>query len=217
MDNANNQDSLNIGFVASVTAAALVFAFAILLVVAMRFPEANLYSYLACFLLAPSFVIMTACVHSVAPEDKKIWSRIGLLFAVIYAVFCTLTYYIQWVFIRPNQLIMPIELVKLLSFQNGTLMFDVDMLGYGFLCLSTLFTSGVFTGRENRWIKIFYIINGVLFLPTLIYPGLGIAQDTGTANPDDTFGSFVMLFWTFLFTPLAVMTAGFFKKQMIKK
>lgn len=217
MDKSRSRESSNVGFIASIVAAALVFVFAVLLVVAIRVPEANLYSFLVCFLLAPVFVIMTACVHSTAPEDKKVWSRIGLSFSVIYAAFCTLTYYIQWVFVRPNQLILPIELIRLLSFSPGTLMFAVDMLGYSFLCLSTLFTAGVFTGRENRWIRIFYIGHGVLFLPTLVFPGIGIAQDMGVANPANTFGSFALLFWCFIFTPLAVMTAGYFRNQMIKK
>ena len=218
MDNTVSKDTSLLGFIASVTAAVLVFVFAVLLVVAIRFPEANLFSYWVCLVLAPVFVVMTACVHSTAPAGKKTWSQIGLAFAVIYAVFCTLTYYIQWVFVRPNQLILPIELVKLLSFMPGTFLFAVDMLGYGFLCLSTLFTAGVFEERENRALRVFYIANGVLFLPTLIFPGLGFAQDTGTANnPANVFGSFVLLFWCFLFTPLAVLTAGYFRKFMKRK
>lgn len=217
MDNNRQNDSTLIGFIASVTAAVLVSLFAILLVVAIRFPVANLYSYLVCFLLAPVIVVMTACIHSLAPEDKKIWSRIGLSFSVVYAVFCALTYYVQWVFVRPNQLILPIELVRLVSFSPGTLMFAVDMLGYAFLCLSTLFTAGVFPGHGNRWIRAFYIANGVLFLPTLVFPGLGFAQESGVGNPSDFFGGFALLFWCFLFAPLAVMTAGYFRKHMITR
>jgi hypothetical protein len=36
-------------------------------------------------LLAPSFVVMMMSVHYAAPAEKKIWSQIGMTFAVLYA------------------------------------------------------------------------------------------------------------------------------------
>ena len=38
------------------------------------------------FLLALIFVVLMACIHAYAAEEKKIFSRIGLSFALAYAV-----------------------------------------------------------------------------------------------------------------------------------
>lgn len=36
-------------------------------------------------LLAYSFIVLMISIHHYAPEDKKIWSHIGVAFATIYA------------------------------------------------------------------------------------------------------------------------------------
>jgi hypothetical protein len=43
-------------------------------------------------LLAPCFALMMLCVHYYAPEEKKIWSHAGILFATIYAVMVSINY-----------------------------------------------------------------------------------------------------------------------------
>ena len=41
------------------------------------------------FLLAPAFVVLMVCIHYYAADDKKIFSQIGLSFALIYAAVIT--------------------------------------------------------------------------------------------------------------------------------
>lgn len=210
MDNGN---SAKVGVIASIVSASATFLFAVLLVGAIRVPELNYLSYLVCFILAPAIVIMTAAIHSTAPSEKKIYTRIALVFAAVYAVFCTLTYYVQLAFVRPNLIILPSELLRIFNFAPGTFMFTVDMLGYAFLCLSTLFASAVFDRKREPWLKLLYIVNGLFFLPTLIFPALPFAQDTGASSrPSDIFGTFALLFWCFVFVPLSLLTYGYFRK-----
>ncbi|MBP2017672.1 hypothetical protein J2Z79_001057 [Symbiobacterium terraclitae] len=54
--------------------------------------------------LAPAFVTMLACVHSVAPEEVRVWSRVGLALAIIYAVVACVNYTVQLVVVRGNLL-----------------------------------------------------------------------------------------------------------------
>lgn len=56
-------------------------------------------AYASSFLLAPAFVAMMVSNHYYAAPEKKIWSHPGLSFAIIYAVMCSLTYYVQLTFI----------------------------------------------------------------------------------------------------------------------
>jgi hypothetical protein len=61
---------------------------------------------------------------------------------------------------------------------------------------------------------VFYIVNGAFFIPSLVFPALPFAQDTGaTTPPSDIFGTFALLIWCFVFVPLSVMTAGYFRKN----
>ncbi len=52
----------------------------------------------ASLLLAPSFVVMMVSVHYAAPAEKKIWSHIGITFAVLYAALVSMVY-VTWLFV----------------------------------------------------------------------------------------------------------------------
>ena len=45
--------------------------------------------------LAPAFTALMVSIHSYAAEDKKIWSRLGLAFTLIYASMAAMNYMIQ--------------------------------------------------------------------------------------------------------------------------
>ncbi len=94
----------------------------------------------------------------------------GLSFAIIYAVMCTLTYYIQLTFVANNYLPVAEEAALPFVFLPGTPLFAQDMLGYVFMCAATLAAGFVFTGGKlEAWIKWLFIFNGVLFIvPTPI-------------------------------------------------
>src|SRR5512139_941237 len=46
-------------------------------------------------LLAPAFTALMVSIHSYTAEDKKIWSRLGLTFTLIYASMAAMNYMIQ--------------------------------------------------------------------------------------------------------------------------
>jgi hypothetical protein len=146
----------------------------------------DMASFIPAFFLAPTMVILVACIHAVTPESKKIFSQIGLAFTVIYATIIPTNYYLQLFVVR-------------LNLQNGTLeglsiqaqpnlhstFFALETLGYGFLSLSTLFVSQVFSsGKLEIWIRWLFIASGAVGIfgvlvapfdqPYLIFAGLGI-------------------------------------------
>jgi len=53
-----------------------------------------------CFTL--SFLVVMACIHSYASEEKKVFSLVGLSFAVIYASLISLNYFIQLTFVHQS-------------------------------------------------------------------------------------------------------------------
>ena len=56
----------------------------------------------ASLLLAVSFVVLMASIHSYAPPEKKVWSQIGLSFAILYAALLIWNYYLQLTVVRTN-------------------------------------------------------------------------------------------------------------------
>ena len=123
--------------------------------------------------LAPAFALMMLCVHYYAPQDKKIWSHAGILFTAVYTVMVTINYYVQLTLILPHMLNGEIESVRPFLFTPfDSFSYSIDVLGYSFMCLSTLFAAFIFTEKGlHRTIRIFMIANGLLipFLALQIY------------------------------------------------
>jgi hypothetical protein len=124
-------------------------------------------------LLAPSFALLMLCVHYYALEDKKIWSHAGLMFATIYTVMVSINYYVQLTLVVPHLMRGEVETIRPFLFTPfDSFIYSVDMLGYSFMSLSTLFAAFVFTGAGlERTVRRFLIANGLLipFLALQIY------------------------------------------------
>ena len=121
-------------------------------------------------LLAPSFMLLILGIHYHAPEDKKIWSHAGLLFATVYAVMVSINYYVQLTLVVPHLIRGEIDSIQPFLFTPfDSFIYSVDVLGYSFMSLSTLFTAFVFTGRgPERTARRFLIANGLL-IPFLAF------------------------------------------------
>jgi len=119
--------------------------------------------------LAPSFVALMVSIHYFVRDERKIWSLAGLSFAIIYAVLVSAVYYVQLGLTIPHMIRGQTEDIGLFILEQGSLMITVDILGYGFQCLATLFVAFAFTGgRLQRWIRYLFIVNGMLVFPILL-------------------------------------------------
>ncbi len=171
-------------------------------------------AYGSSFLLAPAFVAMMVSVHHYAAPDKKVWSQLGLSFAVIYAVMCSLTYYIQLTFIKNNYLPIADETVAPFIFIPGTPIFAQDMLGYVFFCLATFAAGPVFTGGKlEEWIKWLFIINGIMFaIPTLVMPAIPMPVNATGTGVGNQVGEYANIVWSFYVATATGLTAVMFKR-----
>ena len=137
-------------------------------------------------LLAPSFVALIACVHGGAPEDKKVWSRIGLAFAVIYAVVASFNYTAQLIVVRGNLQGGEPQGLALLAMGNPrSLFWGLAILGYNFYMAlaALLIVPALGKGSLERWIGGLFAVNaaasilaGINYFVTLdVYHPLGLA------------------------------------------
>ncbi len=146
-------------------------------------PENNSTWYGLVVLLVPSlflgisFVVMMGSVHRQAPADRRIWSQTGLIFATMYGALICMNYFVQLTLVAPalyrgdvSDSIRPFLFNVFNSFT-----YSVDLLGYSFMSLSTLFAAFAFmkSGLEKT-VRCFLISNGLIMpfiaLQTFYHP-----------------------------------------------
>lgn len=144
------------------------------------------------FLLGSSFLVLVVSIHQIAAPERTIWSHLAVVFATAYTVLISLVYFVQLTFVAPHiargqtQGIEPYLFVPFDSF-----LYSVDILGYSFMSVSTLFAARVFTGGGlRRVVRLFLTANGLLlpFIALQIYfhPLIWIAALWGITFPAST-------------------------------
>ncbi len=193
-----------------VTAEVAVFAAELIWYLVAPSDAANIVSYIACLLLAPSFVTMIACTPLVSVEGSRTYTRAALGLAAMYAVLCSSVYYLQLTVIRLNTYAVSADAMRLLLFTTGSPARALDMLGYTFMGLSTLALVPALAGRgQVRVLKLFCGLNGLLAIPTLVFPALMVSQQGSGAS--DAFGCIVLLVWCAIFLPIPIISARLFR------
>lgn len=111
--------------------------------------------------LSWTFVVMMVSVHFFVPEDKKIWTMIGLAFAIIYAVMADINYLIQLVTVRASLLAGETEGLGLFVIDNMHSIFWALANSYAFQSISLFFAAwAIKGGRPARWIRGLWIAVG---------------------------------------------------------
>jgi hypothetical protein len=110
-------------------------------------------------LLVPIFVVLVAAIHAYAPEPRRIFSGIGLAFAVVYAVVVGVEYFVQLTVVVPSLQAGETENLSLFTQYNPHGLFIAgEAFGYLAMSLALLFAAPAFTGgrieRAIRWLFI---------------------------------------------------------------
>ena len=138
------------------------------------------------FLLAPTFIVLMACIHAYASDDKKVFSQIALSFAVIYAAVILTNYFIAWTVFQASVSSGETAGLSLLSGYNPRGIF-VALEGLGYLALNGafLFAAVVFTGgrleRALRWLLVISFVVAVGSFASIFLLGYGISGMYGLA------------------------------------
>lgn len=211
----SSERELRLGYWMAIVVAVEVAVFAMELVWYLIAPSAaaNIVSYIACMLLAPSFVTMIACTPLVSREGSRSFTRAALGLAAMYGVLCAGNYYLQFSVLRLGTYPASADALSLVRFTSGSPAFALDMLGYSFMCLSTLVLVPAITGTgAEKVLKIFCAINGFLAVPTLVFPAMRFSQSG--AGSSDAFGCVVLLFWCIIFLPIPIILARLFRGKL---
>jgi hypothetical protein len=206
---------LRLGYWMAIVVALEVAVFAVELAWYLIAPSAalNNVSYIACMLLAPSYVTMLACVPLVSPKGTRSFTRAALGLAAMYGVLCAGVYYLQLSVLRLGAYPASADAMGMIRFTSGSPAFALDMLGYTFMCLSTLVLVPSIVGRgQERVLKTFCAVNGFLAVPTLVFPALRFSRSGSGSS--EAFGCIVLLFWCIIFLPIPIIYARLFHAKM---
>lgn len=126
--------------------------------------------FIPAFLLAPVFVVLMASIHYYASVDNKIYSLIGLAFALIYATIITTDYFVLWTVVLPSTIMGETAGLSLFSLYNPHGIFvSLESIAYMMMSLALLFIAPVFQGsrieQALRWI---FIAGFVLAIGSLV-------------------------------------------------
>jgi hypothetical protein len=121
-------------------------------------------------LLGSSFLAVMAAVHQLSPPDRKVWSLAAFGFAIIYVALISINYYVQLAWVAPRLASGRIQgMEPFLFVPFDSFLYAVDILGYSFMSLATLFAAKVFTGGgQERIVRWFLVANGFV-LPFLLF------------------------------------------------
>ncbi len=130
-------------------------------------------------LLAGAFATMMAALHQAAPSDRKAISQSALAFATMYATLVSLVYFVQLTLVGPRLAAGDMAGIEFLRFvPYRSFLFAVDLLGYSFMSVATLFAAFALPEiPAARAPRIFLFANGLLlpfialqmFFPQMIW------------------------------------------------
>lgn len=167
-------------------------------------------SYGVCIPLSWSYLAVAAGHSALADDDRKIPAELGKMFAVMYSVFICIVYFSQLSVV--HYAVLSEEIVTAFAFgSNGSWLFVIDIVGYGFMAISTLFV-GLTIKPENKGdkvLKIIMLIHGMFCVCTVLpitplFIGNGSNSSAG--------GAAALAVWCVIFFPIALLSAKRFSK-----
>lgn len=135
-----------------------------------QFPRDFVWMPLA-ILMVIAYVMLMVSIHNAAPDPKKIFSQVGLSFALIAAGILIIDYYVQFSVIPMSLMNGETEgLALLIQYNPHGVFIALEELGYLVMSLSFLFVAPVFASRNRlesaiRWI---FTIGFVLTIISLV-------------------------------------------------
>jgi hypothetical protein len=114
-----------------------------------RFPRDYIWMYPA-MVVSLLFIVLMVCVHNYADREKKIFSLMGVSFAVISSMILLLDYFIQVTVIQQSLLSGETEGIAMLSQYNPHGIFiALEEIGYLLMSIALLAVAPVFAGKGN--------------------------------------------------------------------
>lgn len=199
-----------IGLISSAVAGGAVAIFLICLIVALFAKNAfteNL-SYAVCTVLSWSWVATAVVYSCYAKKERSAAAKTGVAAGIIYSTIISIVYYTQLTTVLYKSV--DEKILQAFTFSAaGSWLFNLDLLGYGLLAVSTFFTGLSLQAecRADKALKWFLTLHGIFFVCMLV-PVLPLPA-TNQGNG----GTIALIGWCLFFLPVCVLSAIHFKRS----
>ncbi len=170
-------------------------------------------SYLCSLGIALSFLPMVAAIAGRAPRDRRVAGLTAVGFAAAYAAVISLVYFTQLTTVRLGGL--SAEAEALLDYAQFGLFFNLDLLGYAMMALSTFFAGLAMAPGPARWLKRLLTAHGAFFFSCLICPMLGLFRPG--MGGESWVGVALLECWCLYFLPVSALAFRFFSREEAKQ
>lgn len=196
-----------IGFISSIIISSAVAIFLVCLVIALFtqnvFTE-NL-SYGVCAILSWGWVATAVVYSCYVKKENSAAAKIGVAIGVIYSTIISIVYFTQLTTVLHKTA--DEKVLQAFSFlSSGSWLFNLDLLGYGFLSISTFFIGLTIQEKSkiDKALKLLLMIHGMFFICMLV-PILPLpATNQGVG------GTIALICWClFFFTDLHFVNIAF--------
>ncbi|MEA4939008.1 MAG: hypothetical protein VB091_05415 [Christensenella sp.] len=166
--------------------------------------------YLTSIGIAWGLVLMNSAFLRFSRPDAKVAAMAAVAFGAMYALCNTMVYFIQVSTVRNVELTG--VALQLLDYRQFGMMFDLDLLGYCLMAVSTFFAGLTILVRDkgDRWLKMLLLLHGVFAIGCFILPMLGLFSTS--MQGADWIGTVIMEFWCVFFLPIGILTFRYFTK-----
>jgi len=169
-------------------------------------------SYFVCMLIAIGYILFAAAITaSNGNKQTKAAGLAAVAFASVYAVLIFIVYFAMLTTVRLNG-ILSYEAMSIINYDYvGSLFFNYDLLGYGFMAVSTFFIGFAVepNNKGDKALRVLLWVHGVFFLPCIIMPMTGVF--TSDTNP--IIGTALLEIWCLFFLPICILGWRYFKKN----
>lgn len=192
-----------LGIVGSALAAAGVTVFAVAMLV-----DIVVLCYLSSIFIAWGLAIMNGAFFRYRRHDATVAAVCAVTFGAMYALCNTIVYFVQLSTVRNAAL--SVEALALLDFEKFGLMFNLDLLGYCLMAISTFFAGLTVRAndRADAWLRTLLMVHGVFAFGCFIMPMLGVFG--GDSAGDDRIGTILLEFWCVYFLPICILSVRHF-------
>ena len=171
-------------------------------------------SYFVCIFIAIGYILFAAALAAPG-KDKPLTAAgiAGAAFSVIYAALIFVVYYAMLTTVRMN-VTLDKETLSIISYEHlGSLFFNYDLLGYGFMGLSTFFIGFTITPRNRgeKVLRLLLWIHGIFFISCLFMPMFPVFTPDMAGGV--IIGTLILLVWCAYFLPVCVLGWKYFRQH----
>ena len=167
--------------------------------------------YASSIATALGLMLMNSAFYRFSRPDAKAAAMCAVAFGAIYAFCNIMVYFVQLSTVR-NTVLTGIA-AQLLDYRTFGMMFDLDLLGYCLMAISTFFAGLTIRVRDkgDQALKILLLVHGVFAPMCFIMPILGLFSSN--MQGADWIGTAILEFWCAYFLLIGILSYRYFSRQ----